>query len=67
MFILEGQKMNSRIIGYVLLIVIGAVCAFLSLWVFLLQAELRFLLFALLGVLVMIAGIVRILRERKNT
>jgi len=59
--------MNSRIAGYILLIVIGAVCTILSGWVYLLEAELRFLLFTLLGLLAMIGGIVRIVRERKNT
>lgn len=61
----EGQKMNSRMIGYILLIVLGAVCAILSGWVYLLEPELRFLMFTLLGVLVMVAGFVRIVRERR--
>ena len=56
--------MNSKIIGYIMLIVIGAVCAVLAGWVYLLEAELRFLLFALMGILVMVAGIVRWMRER---
>lgn len=59
--------MNSRIAGYILLIVLGAVCTILSGWVYLLEAEFRYLLFTLLGVLVMIAGIVRLVRERKAT
>jgi len=57
--------MNSKIIGYIMLIVIGAVCTILSGWVYLLEAELRFLLFALMGILVMVAGIVRWMRERQ--
>jgi hypothetical protein len=48
-------------------VVIGALCTFLSAWVYLLEAELRFLLFALLGLLVMVAGIVRIVRERQES
>jgi hypothetical protein len=58
--------MNSRIIGYILLIVIGAVCAFLSLWVYLLEGEFRSLMFVLVGLLAMIAGIIRIVRERRG-
>ena len=57
--------MNSKTYGYLLLIVIGAACTVLSGWVFLLEAEPRFLLFALLGILAMVAGIVRWVRERQ--
>jgi uncharacterized membrane protein HdeD (DUF308 family) len=58
--------MNSRIFGFVFLIVMGAICAFLSGWVYLLEGETRFALFALLGVLIMAAGIIRIVRERRG-
>ena len=61
----EGQQLNSKMIGYILLVVIGAVCAILSGWVYLLQPEFRFLMFTLIGVLTMAAGIVRIVRERR--
>ena len=60
------SQMNSKMIGYIVLIVIGAVGALLSGWVFLLNGELRFLGFALVGVLAMIAGIVRMRRERQG-
>jgi hypothetical protein len=59
--------MNSRIVGYIVLIVIGAVCAILSGWVYLLESEFRFLLFTLIGLLAMIGGIVRLVRERQGT
>ena len=55
--------MNSKRIGYIGLIVIGIVCAFLNGWVFLLGREGRFLLFALMGILVIIAGVVRLRRQ----
>lgn len=58
--------MNSQTIGYILLIVIGAVCAILSMWVYLLAPETRFLLFALVGLLTLVAGIVRLRRARKG-
>ena len=57
-------QMNSKFFGYLLLILIGAVCTILSGWVYLLEADLNSLLFALLGILVMVAGIVRWARER---
>jgi hypothetical protein len=47
------------------LIVIGIVCAFLNGWVFLLEREGRFLLFALMGIFIVIAGIVNL--RRQNT
>lgn len=59
--------MNSRMIGYSLLIVIGAMCTILSGWVYLLEPEFRFLLFTLIGVLTMAAGIIRIVRERHTS
>jgi hypothetical protein len=63
----EKQKvkvlsMNSKRIGYIALIVIGIVCTFLNGWVFLLEREGRFLLFAFMGILVIIAGAVRLRR-----
>lgn len=58
--------MNRQMIGYSLLIVMGAICAFLSFWVYLLQAELIFLMFGLMGLLIVVAGVVRITRERKR-
>ena len=58
--------MNSRMIGYILLIVIGVVCTFLSGWLFLLEGEMRSLMFVLVGLLAMVGGIVRIVRERQG-
>jgi multidrug transporter EmrE-like cation transporter len=55
--------MNAKRIGYIALIVIGIVCTFLNGWVFLLEREGRFLLFALMGILVIIAGVVRLRRQ----
>jgi hypothetical protein len=57
--------MNGKIILYVLLIIIGAVCTLLSGWVYLLEFHTRSLLFALLGILAVVAGIVNIRRERQ--
>jgi hypothetical protein len=53
---------NSKRIGYITLILIGIVSTFLNAWVFLLEREGRFLLFALVGVLVVVAGVVSIRR-----
>lgn len=56
--------MNTKRILYIGLILIGAVSAFLNGWVFLLNGEIRSLLFAGLGILIVIAGIVNLRRER---
>lgn len=58
--------MNIKLIGYVYLIVAGAVCAVLSGWVYLLERETLWLLFALLGIVGLVAGIVRLVRERAS-
>jgi hypothetical protein len=55
---------NSKRIGYIALIVIGILCAFLNAWVFLLEREGRFLLFALMGIFIAIAGVVNLRRYR---
>jgi hypothetical protein len=54
---------NSKRIGYIALVVIGIVCAFLNAWVFLLEREGRSLLFALMGIFIVIAGIVNLRRQ----
>jgi hypothetical protein len=55
--------MNSKRIGYIILIVIGILCFFFNGWVFLLEREGRFLLFTLMGILVIIAGSVNLRRQ----
>lgn len=56
--------MSKKLLPYVLLVIIGLVDALLNLWVFLLERETRPLLVAAVGILIMIAGIVRIQKER---
>lgn len=58
--------MNRQTIGNSLLIVMGAISAFLAFWVYLLQPELNFLMFGLVGVLIVVAGVVRMARARKR-
>jgi hypothetical protein len=55
---------SSKLILYIGLTLIGAVCAFLNGWVFLLDSELQPLLLTGVGILIMIAGVVNIRRER---
>jgi uncharacterized membrane protein len=54
---------NSKRIGYIALIVIGIVCAFLNGWVFLLEREGRSLLFVFMGIFIVIAGVVNLRRQ----
>lgn len=55
--------MNSKKLGYIALIVIGILCFFFNGWVFLLEREGRSFLFALMGILVIIAGVVNLRRQ----
>ncbi len=56
--------MSKKLLPYVFLVIIGLVDALLNLWVFLLERETRLLLVAAVGILIMIAGIVRIQKVR---
>lgn len=58
--------MNRQRLLWGLLIVIGLVDALVNLWVYLLQRQTMPLLQAAVGVLIMIAGIVRLRRELQN-
>lgn len=58
--------MNARLLGYVALIVIGVISAGLNLWLYLLERETRPLLFAGVGILCVIAGVVSIRRLRRG-
>ena len=61
--IVKEESMNSKRIGYIALIVIGILCFFLNAWVFLLEREVRSLLFAARGIFIVIAGIVNLRRQ----
>ena len=57
--------MTGKMWLYVVLIVLGFLDAALNLWVYLLDRETRPLLLAGTGLLIMIAGIVNLRRERQ--
>jgi hypothetical protein len=56
--------MNKKLLLYGFLVVIGLADAILNLWVYLLERQTMPLLQAAVGVMIMIAGIVRFQRER---
>ncbi len=58
--------MNKKLLLYGFLVVIGLADALLNLWVYLLNRETMPLLQAGVGILIMIAGIIRIQREKKQ-
>ncbi len=55
--------MNPKRISYIALIVIGLISTFFNGWVFLLEREGRPFLFALMGILIIIAGVVNLRRQ----
>lgn len=58
--------MKKASIPFIFLAIISAVSAFVSGWAFLLTGETRSLLFALVGVFLVIASIIRIRHEQRS-
>jgi sulfite exporter TauE/SafE len=56
--------MNGKMILSIIMMVLGALSGAINIWAFLLTSEIRSLMFALLGIFVVIVGIVNFRRLR---